>query len=248
MDNHLASLLRPPIPHQTDEKCFEQLVSSLLVDGYAFAKEWHPKLSTHEIASHIGTVVDPKNAAPDHGISTVQKLKPRTASDLDLHTYSGVFGLNDFPLHTDYAHWESPPRFLMLRCLKGNPLVSTYLLSVPDILDRLDGCAERAIVVPRKTHLDQLICPMPICFQKNKKSGFRWDFLFLKPLNQAAINVGESIKLAQTNLSKKICLSNPGDTLIIDNWKMLHGRSAVPTSATHRELERVYISEIWGRL
>ncbi|WP_189666890.1 TauD/TfdA family dioxygenase [Pseudomonas amygdali] len=45
-----------------------------------------------------------------------------------------------------------------------------------------------------------------------------------------------------------VCLCNPGDTLIVDNWRMLHGRSAVPTSAMRRQLERIYISELWPNL
>jgi alpha-ketoglutarate-dependent taurine dioxygenase len=41
-----------------------------------------------------------------------------------------------------------------------------------------------------------------------------------------------------------VYLSQPGDTLIIDNWRMLHGRSAVQQSEKDRLLERAYLSDI----
>lgn len=39
-------------------------------------------------------------------------------------------------------------------------------------------------------------------------------------------------------------LKNPGDTLIIDNWTTLHGRSEVEKSSNDRVIERVYLREI----
>ena len=41
-----------------------------------------------------------------------------------------------------------------------------------------------------------------------------------------------------------ITLANPGDTLIIDNWRVLHGRSSVGEGDTDRMIERVYLSEL----
>ncbi len=41
--------------------------------------------------------------------------------------------------------------------------------------------------------------------------------------------------------TKKVQLVHAGDTLVIDNWRALHGRSRVPESALLRKLERVYI-------
>lgn len=43
----------------------------------------------------------------------------------------------------------------------------------------------------------------------------------------------------------KILLNQPGDTLLIDNWQMLHGRGEVLAQGTIRRIERVYLSEIF---
>ena len=39
-------------------------------------------------------------------------------------------------------------------------------------------------------------------------------------------------------------LVNPGDTVIIDNWRMLHGRSNVPISCVHRIIDRTYLGRL----
>jgi len=40
-------------------------------------------------------------------------------------------------------------------------------------------------------------------------------------------------------------LHEPGDTILIDNWQMLHGRSQVSAESTIRHIERVYLSEVF---
>lgn len=231
-------------PKTTDD-LFKELMHLVSMHSYVFAKTFLPNLSTHEIASRLGAILDPHKVAPGHGIATVQTLIPRESSDLDPHTYGGVYGLNEFPLHSDYAHWGSPPRFLILRCVRGSPSVSTYLLSASEILEHAGEFAERAVVVPRKTNDERKLCPMPVCFRDGADTGLRWDYLFLKPMNQAAIRVGESIQAIQEIQRTKVYLSDLGDTLLIDNWRMLHGRSSVPHAA-RRRLERIYISKLWG--
>jgi alpha-ketoglutarate-dependent taurine dioxygenase len=42
-----------------------------------------------------------------------------------------------------------------------------------------------------------------------------------------------------------VLLLQPGDTLLIDNWRMLHGRSEVSTQSTSRIIDRVYLAEVF---
>ncbi|MCK1658534.1 TauD/TfdA family dioxygenase [Bradyrhizobium sp. 151] len=39
-------------------------------------------------------------------------------------------------------------------------------------------------------------------------------------------------------------LTSPGDTLVIDNWRMLHGRSAVAELCSDRIIERTYLRSL----
>jgi hypothetical protein len=70
----------------------------------------------------------------------------------------------------------------------------------------------------------------------------RWDERFIVP----ASTMGESgmaqmKRVLQEVKAHEVCLSAPGDTLLINNWRMLHGRSSVPEECTDRILERAYL-------
>jgi hypothetical protein len=76
---------------------------------------------------------------------------------------------------------------------------------------------------------------------------FRWDPIFLQPLNGRA----EALKRVMldpewNDATIKILLRDPGDILLIDNWRMLHGRSQVPSRSANRHIERVYLSEVFN--
>lgn len=74
---------------------------------------------------------------------------------------------------------------------------------------------------------------------------FRWDEAFLKP----ASKIGEMARQHMTELLPKcdplsIALIRTGDTLLIDNWRMLHARSLVPTGRENRRIQRVYLEDL----
>ena len=213
--------------------------------GYLLLKQWYSGTSTEEVARIAGSVLDVEKVAATHKIQTVQTLRPRETTDAKSNTYSGTFGLGEFPLHTDYAHWETPPRYLMLRCLEGTASVSTYLLPTSLLLIEAEEYIARAVLAPRRKHPEQPICTMPVVFSRSRVMGLRWDFLFLKPVNVAAVKTGELVKSLFERSVETIHLSEPHDTLIIDNWRILHGRSSVPPQAKNRRIERVYLSDLW---
>ncbi len=41
----------------------------------------------------------------------------------------------------------------------------------------------------------------------------------------------------------RFAFENPGDTLVVDNWRMLHARSAVPMTQRSRKIHRAYLSK-----
>jgi alpha-ketoglutarate-dependent taurine dioxygenase len=40
-------------------------------------------------------------------------------------------------------------------------------------------------------------------------------------------------------------LARAGDTLLIDNWRMLHARSSIPLGREDRIIERVYLEGLY---
>jgi L-asparagine oxygenase len=216
------------------------LAVSLVRNGYVFLKSWHPGIPSDRVAQCCGRQLSFGRA------EAVHRVVPKASAGLN--HYSGIFGLGAFPFHTDMAHWREPPRYMMLRCVKGYSGVSTDLQDSCHILSRV-GRSElsRALVKPRRP----LNGSMPLMsLHRPQGAGhdalFRWDEVFLVSASPAGKQGISLVKDAMASLPKiSIVLENPGDTLWIDNWRMLHGRSQVRASEGDRVIDRAYFGEIY---
>ena len=230
----------------------EDLADQMRTNGYIMLHGWHSEENTISIARSLGTVVDIKSLLPESNISTVQALRPGSRTEKLSNTYTGTYGLGEFPMHTDLAHWARPPRYLMLRCKKGAPRVTTKVLPYSELNSILEASTlRRALVRPRRTRPDDTVHLLPLVFKSGGVNGFRWDSLFLVPMNEAANKVSDVLSCESLSVSlfkpevKALVLARKGDMVIIDNWRCLHGRSKVSENEMDRELERVYLSRIY---
>jgi len=217
--------------------------SSLERDGFVFCKDLSPHLSTLDIARRLGSIVEIEKLLPSAGIPTVQSLLPTTTDRAPTNRYSGRYGLDAFPLHTDLAHWAIPPRYFLLRCLVGTNNVETKLLSANCIFDKLGKTLlQKAVFRVRKHRLGSsglLRALSRFCEQ----DLFRWDSIFLEPVNDHAMTLKHMMDGSMFDGIMRVCLRDPGDTLLLDNWRFLHGRTAVPLGSD-RQIERVYLFEV----
>jgi hypothetical protein len=78
--------------------------------------------------------------------------------------------------------------------------------------------------------------------------GLRWDPLFLLPMNQPAQRLTDAMLTTEWNQKDltTLALVDEGDTLIVDNWRFLHGRSTVKEADVDRHIERVYLSDLYS--
>jgi hypothetical protein len=207
--------------------------------GAAFLHGFALGMPTAQVAALFGPV------ASMHGIAAVQILTPRERETSPPNIYSGNFGTGEFPLHTDMAHWAIPPRFLLLRCVVGSHEVPTRLLDSAVILAQLPcDILARTLARPRRPfgHSQHLL---RLWQTENDSPLFRWDRLFLTPASTNSVEVfGAVTRLLDSASPADVILSNPGDTLIVDNWRMLHGRAPVPATAAGRCIERTYLSSL----
>jgi L-asparagine oxygenase len=203
-------------------------------------------MSTIEVAQTIGSVVNFGRLLPSSGIPTVQSLKPKNLDDVGKNKYSGHFGLNVFPLHTDLSHWALPPHYFLLRCIAGTNDVFTHLLPSSSIVDFVgDTTLCKAVFATRRRRIgcSGLVRAMS---SYDDSVVLRWDPLFLRPLNKHAHVVASVMRdSAWKEVAVKLLLAKPGDTLIVDNWRALHGRGMVAASSMNRLIERVYLSEVF---
>lgn len=217
-----------------------KLLSDIEIKGYQFFSKLEPENSIKEISSKIG-----KHFEVEDNEIHVSELVPKLKDEATANTYSGLFGLNEFPFHTDLAHWRFPPRFLVLRCIIGFEAVPTLLLDGYKIADKLGKeSLSRALVKPRRPLRGKL--PLMSLLQiRAENTIIRWDNIFLKPASDLGKAEFEKFQAAVNNENCiSISMVSSGDTLVIDNWRMLHARAPVPENCRNRKLERIYLESL----
>lgn len=212
-------------------------LNQLTEDGYVQFDGQYFGNSTIEIATSIGTVINPP------GIKTVQELIPARRDLLEASSYSGNYGLEEFPFHSDMAHWFQPPRYLLLCCRVPAISVETRVVKSERIFeDEETHDLRRALFRPRRrlngrlTHLRLF-----------EGDFYRWDSLFIEPINKLGVSLRSRVieRLAKANY-ETIVLGYSNQCLLIDNWQTFHARSAVSFEGINRKLERLYLSELKG--
>lgn len=209
--------------------------------GYALLPSFFPDLEPIDAAGLLGV---PERV---DGLRLVQELLPTMPNLATPNTYSGNFGLGAFPLHTDLAHWAKPPRYLMLRCARGDADAQTKIVDGRLIVSALGSSVlERCLVRPRRP-MKGAFHLLPIWQHSSmpEKQIIRWDSIYLKPVNKHGETVFHAIEdcLSRIPLVAKVLL-NKGDTLVLDNWRLLHGRSPVRNPASMRMIHRLYLSSL----
>lgn len=215
-----------------------QYLGEVTRSGFVFLEGFRPFDRTSYVMDLLGHVVTLPGGNPVHRL-TPQKSAPP-------NTYSGIFGLETFPLHTDLAHWHLPPRFLVLRCVQGFDAVTTSILDGQQIVNEIGaGVLIKALVRPRRPVNGKFSILRLYREEKGLSALLRWDEKFIQPASIAGEVGIKKIKgfLARAE-SSSFQLSTPGDTLIVDNWRMLHGRSAVPERCASRVIERAYLGDL----
>lgn len=205
--------------------------------GYAFVQGYCAGTDSTAFADTLG-----QSMAPWEG-GLVQDLIPRATATPN--TYSGIYGLDRFPFHTDLAHWRLPPRYLLLRCLTGYADVPTLLLDRKTIFEAVTlDILTRAIFRPRRPRNGELTL-LRLCEPTDEGYCFRWDEVFLKPASRIGDVAGQRVREQLAKCEPlSVTLAQAGDTLLIDNWRMLHARSSVPTERGDRKIQRIYLESL----
>ena len=211
------------------------LLRRIQSDGFVDLDQFDPDLTHGDAVRDIAKMVGAKVLVEP------QELAVSEARSKGLNTFGGNYGLRKLPIHTDLAHWYRPPRYVMLRCVVGSPTVSTQVLHYRDLEPQVPiALMKRAMFSPRR-RLDGKMYLLHMLADQ----VFRWDELFLEPKNRPALEVRRLLLEGAERMNPiNIVLERPGQALLIDNWHALHGRSAVPTAATGRRLERIGLTQV----
>ena len=205
--------------------------------GYAFLRGAFNQNDAGAVAASLGCPLVPW----DGGL--VQRIIPRETSTPN--TYSGIYGLGRFPFHSDLAHWSEPPRYLLLRCVKGYADVPTLLVDGRTLAAAVSlDILARAIFKPRRPRAGVLNL-LRLCDTTDHGHRIRWDEVFLKPASKIGQIAHGAVHAWLADCQPlRCCLHQAGDVLVIDNWRMLHARASVPSGRHDRSIERVYLRSL----
>ncbi|POE05760.1 TauD/TfdA family dioxygenase [Pectobacterium odoriferum] len=217
--------------------------NSLERNGYVFIPSFLPSFDINKVLHMIGGIQFTYIFESEGLSKTIETLHPKNKNGSNKNTYSGIFGMDEFPFHTDLSQLNRPPRYLFLRCINGAKNVKTNILPLEIIASKFDeGKLNKCILKQREKLLPNNPLPLKLIFDDQ---FIRWDSIFLRPANKHAEDF--YTWMTQKNWSgieKNCTLLNKGDSLIIDNWKVLHSRSSVSEEDKSRVIERVYLSEV----
>lgn len=162
----------------------------------------------------------------------VRSISPQTATSAPKNTLSSRYGLAAFPFHTDGAHWRQPPRYLVLYCRDPASGIRETLLSQP--LPGADS-VEKTILrrsLWRVSGVHKHFVAR-ILDGVNGSEFLRFDWSCMTPVS----NQDESREVLSACIDRapiKRITWQRDRFLLIDNWKLLHGRGPAETVDTSR--------------
>ncbi len=171
--------------------------------------------------------------------SVSRVLRPYSQSEAPRGSMSSLTGFAAQPIHTDGAHKPTPPRYILLRCLNpGESSCPTVIWVLKwDTLER-DWPANLARGGWLIRSSDQTRFYGQVLERVARgMARIRFDpFCMRPPLIAGTI-------AAATNCIERYAEVNTveldrGDCLLLDNWRVLHGRGEGAARAPSRQMER----------
>lgn len=166
-------------------------------------------------------------------------IQPQTSDDAHPRSLSAQYGLNALPFHVELSHRTLPCRYLLLGCIDpGSPSALTMLLDW-----RTLGFSPEEF---------RLLESAPILVRSGRRSFYstilRCDRTLLRYDPGCLEAVDERGRAALRLVEHRLALGSPyihewrrGEILIIDNWRVLHGRGP-SEHGSGRRLARLLIN------
>lgn len=171
--------------------------------------------------------------------SAVSILRPSKGKKSLKGTFSQVHGLSPFPMHTDTAFLGVPVRYLVFGMIGSSSCATTYVhFNEICRASRIDlmGVAKRAVYLSDTFEERKYI---GVAFTHDKKSGIRFDPNVMRPMNADAKKFHECVSHILDSISVHQVGWTGNRAVVIDNWKVLHGRDG--TADEDREILRIYV-------
>jgi alpha-ketoglutarate-dependent taurine dioxygenase len=199
-----------------------------------------------QLAESLGTPVPMRPHGP-----TIEILTPTPSSMAPPASLSSLHGVGAFPLHTDGAHHRRPPRWVLLRCVEpGASQRPTYIADVRSLELDQEQVVELKRAVWRirngfRSFLASVILPAKLP-SRNRETGklfLRYDPGCMTPADVAFMDTAAMLCDHIGKVPPDLVDWDRDLAIVIDNWRVLHGRAPSPTTDTGvRRLERIAVA------
>jgi len=175
------------------------------------------------------------------GSSTVDHIRPMPKHEARPASLSALHGLDAFPLHTDTAHWRKPARYVLLRAATeecgSRPTVivdSRSLRLQPDDASKL-----RRVTFSVHSGRNSFLCTI----MSGVAPIVRFDAGCMFPTSTVAAATLDTFRAELQACYQHQIHWKQGDTLVLDNWRSLHGRARGSfNDSSQRLLQRVLVN------
>lgn len=175
-------------------------------------------------------------------IGVVKVLRPLTVVQAKQNSMSSFIGTGAQPLHTDCAYQSIPPRFVLLKCIsKGEHQCPTNIGEI--MWRRLETDRPAEIYDAVWTFWNHLSHSFysTIVHGVGDQARMRFDPFCMKLAgNIKDSNSLSGILLKYMNIRSEYL--NDGEWLLINNWRVVHGRGLGAELSPTRRIERSYWS------
>lgn len=171
-----------------------------------------------------------------------QLLSVCDQTEARMNSLSSRYGRGGFPLHSDLAHRRIPPRFVLLRSAGRSNKRPTLLLDSQRLrlcqkdIEALEldvwwvgGGRVRFLTNVRNTTMLPGRCI------------FRLDREIMRPLRKDSRSQEVVQELVNRQSLIEQVIVGEKECLVIDNWRVLHGRGVEPVGESGRALIRVFV-------
>lgn len=159
----------------------------------------------------------------------ISELKPQTRETANPFSLSATTGLDQQPLHTDGAHLRSTPDFVLLWSETAND-TSTRVWRVP----RIPQDSQNGVFVVRNGKERWLT-------QAYNDGTIRFDPGCMSPADQSARGLSRILTTPPEQEIEHIHWDARGKIVVIDNKRILHGRSRLSEGDNTRRLKRLAV-------
>ena len=213
----------------------ERLWSDLSNCGYSYFEtgfNCEQRLAAYvlDLAKSLGRVIPGR-----HGV-LVERLVPRAKSDSPLPSLSRQFGRDAFPFHVDRAHEPIPCRYAVLAAVDaGTKPTATLILDrcKYSFSDKENNAFKTGVFWVKNGRKSFFSTISSRC-----GSYFRWDpgCMFAED-SEAEFAMRSLISPSLNVASQAVTLQN-GGLIVLDNWRVLHGRDQCAENDQGRHLLR----------